>query len=217
MKNFYTYDDTIVTINYDFWTNGGIMKFTVLNKSVKPIYFDWNASNFNYKGKEYSYISKDKITQKDSLSGTDAYFSCNIDNIAKGYFVTASDSSDSIINQSILLPNASITVGKFRINEPFLKCGDYPSEIDTTYFSEDNSILHFSNCLAYSFTPDFKKLSYIDNDFWINNLITINGAYYVHPETATGSFYISSKRKSATLLYLIIASTVVFGSIFTFF
>jgi hypothetical protein len=187
------------------------MKFTITNRTDKPIYVNWANSNFNYKGTEFLYSSDTAFGSKDILKEKETAQSCNEEAVTSGYFV----SSRSNLPLALTIPpKTEIVVDKFKINQPFVKCGYYPGDIDTTNYTRDNSILHFSNCLTYSLDKDLKNPKYIDNDFWVNSLVTVNGAYYENPASQTGGFYIKKKHKTQRTVLVLAAAAVIFTGAF---
>ena len=54
-NNKYRYEDSLVIIDYDFWSSGGVVNFSIYNKSDAPIYINWKNSNFIFNGYNNEY------------------------------------------------------------------------------------------------------------------------------------------------------------------
>lgn len=188
MQNNNTYEDSAVKISYNFWSTGGTLKFTLYNKLNVPIYIDWDRSNFILNGQSIEYTENTAISmpqggypkaiQLSSANGTEHYVS-----IAN---------KEQISSQ--LPPHSYISVNKFALNEPYFDIGHYPKAYDSISYTPDNSILHFRNYIGYTTNQNLSNLKFIDNEFWVGKITTMNGKYFDENHPIPYAFYASYDR-----------------------
>lgn len=142
--NKYKYEDSLVIINYDFWSSGGEVNFTIYNKSNFPIYINWKNSNFIFNGFNNEYWSDIVVTNTNSkthivgnkYSNTKSSVTVNQTN---PYIITNSDYKSVMLadeitntvtvskrdNPSIQIPPKSFNqFEKFSINMPLILIHD---------------------------------------------------------------------------------------------
>jgi len=158
-ETFY-YEDDNLKIFYDLWSHSGTLSFTILNKTNRPIYFDWANSNFIWNGYSIDYIKDVEI-----IRGINSSAVLNNGIMTQGFSIKTKDKP-----QTQLPPNAQIVIHKFNIDMPFVKIDSENKKIKEVSYTEENSFFKFRNYLAYSFDKELKNLTFIDHSFWVSQI-----------------------------------------------
>jgi hypothetical protein len=184
----YSNDDLI--INYNFWSENGIISINIYNKSENPIYIDWNRSHliFNELSMEYWNEAEDtqlitEVSQSTFLSGNNAF-------LKKSVNLSSSISPKKIIH---LPPQSYIHIAKYLIStSPYWTC-DYNLKykkskiVNTKKFTSKNSPIVFRNYLTYSSNEEFDSLKIIDNDFYVNTMHFMKEKFFLGKEKTINS------------------------------
>ncbi len=64
----FKFNNDDLTLQYDFWSEGGMLHFSITNNSENPIYIDWENSNFIFNGFSYDYF-----TDKETINSLGVY------------------------------------------------------------------------------------------------------------------------------------------------
>lgn len=184
----YRYEDSLVIIDYNLWSSGGLLSFQIYNKTSSPIYINWKNSNFIFNGYNNEYWTDEVVstTNSSAIFRTDGWqtgqTSTTVNN-TNPYVVTSStyktvatlSGMQNVVtvvqkaNPSIQIPPSSFNqIAKFSIHMPLLIPLDGQSSV--SYPSKNNSPLVFRNYLAISKDKDFATQIFIDNDFWISSV-----------------------------------------------
>jgi hypothetical protein len=186
IKNGNCYEDSVFKITYNFWSVGGVLKFDLYNKLNVPVYIDWLRSNFILNGKSVTY---DIAYMNEAVPGSVPILLKQAS--GKEYYVSLG--RDNKMAEQ-LPPHSYITVAKFHLNMPYYNIGYYPKTQDSTIYSYDNSILHFRNYIGYTTNQDMSDLKFIDNEFWLEKVFTINSRYFNENAVIPYAFYASYER-----------------------
>jgi hypothetical protein len=173
----YVYKDSTFIIDYNFWSKGGEMYFKIYNNSDVPIYIDWNKSNFILNGQSVDYWQDETTVKGVGIGG-----SYSIGRVSMGQSAYISDVRKEKPN-SQLPPHSYIVVDRFAINAPFDTLPKYPKadkEI-TTECGKSGTPVEFRNYIAYTKNQDLTNLKFISNDFWVNEVTTINTDFSMYP------------------------------------
>ena len=166
----FIYENDTIRISYNFWNDdGGVLAFNIFNKTSRPIYIDWRQSNFIFNGYSFNYWSDlevEKSVARGHTQGTK-------------YGTLMSAQSVSVTKrerpESQLPPNSSIIINKFKLNHPYANYARNQKEFTLT---STHTSMFFRNYLGYSMDKDFKNLSFVDNDFYINKIHTYRNNEY---------------------------------------
>jgi len=186
MKTDNCYEDSVFKVTYNFWAVGGILKFDIYNKLSVPVYIDWDRSNFILNGQSVSYANNTILIQK-----TIAIPQTIQAVTGKEYYVSLLQTG---IMETQLPPHSYITVSRFDLNTPYYGLGHFPVSKDTIAYTYDTSILHFRNYIGYTTNQDLSDLKFLDNEFWIDKLITARGKYFNENSVIPYAFYNSYER-----------------------
>ena len=183
----YRYEDSLVRIDYDLWASGGILNFSIYNKTSEPIYINWRNCNFIFNGYSNEYWT-DKVvstTNSSTIFRTDGWQTGQTKttyNSSNPYLITDSkyhtvstltgiENSVTVIQKenptNQIPPNSYNQIAKFSIQMPLLKTTD-----SILAYSRATTPLIFRNYLAVSKDKEFVKQIFIDNDFWISSVQT---------------------------------------------
>ena len=148
----YVFENDSLKISYDLWSyNGGSMKFTLFNKTNKPLYLDWNHSNYIWNGYSVDYW-QDIETSKNIGVGVRNTNQFNSVITWQGFSVVSKEKPSAQIP-----PNSQIIVSKFNINHPKIE-KQKVKKINTIDLKKDSTTLNFRNYLALSFDKEFNNL-----------------------------------------------------------
>ncbi len=162
--NTFKYEDDNLSILYNFWSEKGTLTFTIYNKTSKPIYFDWSHSNFIWNGYSIDYQKDVEIT-----NGIGASTILSNGTASQGFSIRTKEKP-----QTQLPPNSHIVVRKFNIDMPIIKFTPSENNNKELSYQQSNSFFKFRNYIAYTFDKDMKELKFIDNDFWVSNIVEIS-------------------------------------------
>lgn len=186
---YYVYENDTVKVTYSFWNDKGLLSYTFYNKLNIPIYIDWKKSCFIRNGEKLDYWKDEvKTTAVSHTQGTSYLFS--------GYYnLLSGTSSTSVINGNqikperviFIAPKSSITNVRFHLNlNPASKLPaasatviNNPSDNKSVSakqqdYSQDNTSVSFRNFITISTTENFEKEYYIDNSFYVSNIVQIS-------------------------------------------
>jgi len=202
----YIFEDENIKLEYDLWGNRGTLAFNFYNKTNKPIFVDWNHSNFIKNGFSFDYYQDQTTVTTNGLSTNNTSynrFGSNSIGTYNGISKIVKKKPDAQVP-----PKSKISVYTFNIYQegvPEIK----NNKETTVLYNENNTPLKFRNYIGYSFEKDFKDLKYIDNDFYVNKIEFIsNGDFeskYQNKEFPykTSKFYLRKEDKAKTnLAYL---------------
>jgi hypothetical protein len=207
---FFIYENDSLKITYSFWKAKGLMSFSIYNKMSIPLYIDWKKSSYVDNSVKLNYwIDEEKST---AISSYGSYFYGGPLLTPGNSFSTSSSVSNSSkvkAERITFIPPASyyyrsqfyiLPKNYFKLNtksdcKEVIRNDNYnkTTKIYTAVFTKDNSPLIFRNFLTFSTTENFETEFYVDNEFYIVEIIEMNSAHfeqYRYDETKKGKWYI---------------------------
>jgi hypothetical protein len=186
-NDFYTFENDTLKILYSFWSEKGLMIFSIYNKLEKPLYVDWKKSSYIDNSNKLNYWVDEEISKSIAVYGS-YYYDGPL--LMPGYALSSSASagisttrrleritfippkSNYYRSQFYILPipyfnldvNSELSI-EARSDNPKKK-----TKVYTKKYSKENSPLIFRNFLTFSFSEDFKNEFYIDNEFYISTI-----------------------------------------------
>lgn len=172
---FYSNEDC--DISYNFWERGGNAGFTIHNKTEHDLFFDLSKTFFVKNGVAYDYFKNRE------------YIHFGANSISSFYSPVRSEDNDISISSArgltvsykekpvICVPaKASKSIAEYNIMSGLIKeCNyenDYPQTKSVPFnYTIDNTPIMFSNRIAYSYDPECKSLKYIENAFWVSEIV----------------------------------------------
>jgi hypothetical protein len=186
-NNLLIYENDTLMISYSFWHEKGLMSFSIYNKLDKPIYVDWKKSSYIDNGVKLNYWRDEVITN----SKFQSY-------IFEGDFEKGSSVSNSKkIERITFIPPKS----NFYRNSFYIYPKDYfnlktttefevhPRNDDSTIktnvysvtFARENTPIVFRNFITFSFNEKFETEFYIDNEFWLTEILEMDQRHFEYP------------------------------------
>lgn len=199
----YIFEDANVTIDYNFWSDGGEMYFKFYNKSDKPIYVDLNKSHLIHNGEVYDYYSETiKTNSNESFFAKTASYSLYRSALS-GTSGFKTESGTAIKSKSIVqIPPRSYSVFKFYklMIAPVSNCGVLyvaKGEPQKKTYDDKNSPLTFRNYLSYDFNESITNPIVVDNSFWIDEVYFMQEKLY----KGSGSYEKGCADKDSNYVY----------------
>ena len=207
---FYVYENDSLKITYSFWKAKGLMTFSIYNKLKKPLYIDWKKSSYIDNSVKLNYWVDEEITEGLSVYGSYYY---NGPLLKPGYAISstssASISSTVKVERITFIPPSSnyyrsqfyiLPINFFKVDTKTefdeVPRKDKPKKSTKVYkstFTKENSPLAFRNFLTCSFSEDFESEFYVDNEFYIQQVLEMDKrhfAQYKFDETKKGKWLI---------------------------
>lgn len=173
------YSDSLVDINYEFYTTKGVMRFTIFNRSNAPVYVDWKNSFFIMNNQSYPYWEDRMIVETTSTSQTRPSI------LNKDVLNTSEYAKEEITRENrvtMIPPQTQIEISRFKVytgyhinafwkdtlQEPrSWMVSKRKVEIYHSDFDQEDSPLKFRNYITFGTSEDFKQPIHYDFHFWI--------------------------------------------------
>ncbi len=187
INHFYQYENDDVKVVYWFWADHGVMSFLFWNKTDMPVYIDWKKSAMINNGKRLSYYTNQYASNYKAY-GT-AYGLEWLDVFNDYYSMSSSTklSRESLVKGeriTFIPPKSYITQAFYNLTANiYFDVTDRNTEEETinfckVYVSRSNKDISFRNFVTYSFSENFTTENYIDNEFHLNKVVTLNNANF---------------------------------------
>lgn len=183
---FFTFENDTIVVKYNFQSEYGIMSFAIFNKINKPLYLDWKKSSLVLNGKKLTYWREAEISTSSSTIKQYTYKGDQQENIlAKSIGVSLAADYSEKPERITFLPPRSYMFKVFYYLQPQEDYQLLPSKstekstvlngksynyLDYS-FEYENSILKFRNFVTYSLDEKFTEEFYIDNEFFVKNIL----------------------------------------------
>lgn len=188
----YEFKDSSCDVVYDFWTNGGLVSFSVTNNSDEMMFVDLSKSFFIKNGIAHDYFLNRTTTTSSSLSSSESYAAAgtaygywNIfgKKVPGTYTATAASATGSQKSASVsfeerpivaIPPHASKVFSEYSIMvNRYQDCDLYESpskqELPQVDFNLSNSPVAFTNYLCYRI-GDNGEDKIIENSFYVSQV-----------------------------------------------
>lgn len=175
------YQDSVLKIQYDFWTNQGKSSMVVENISNQLIYIDLELTHLIVNGSAYSYYNPRKVTV--SRGNTYGKVEQNVFNNRR----YSSDLNTTMYQESIdepkyviIPPHSRKKIEGYSVSQQYKDCAfkKYPKN-DSLSFSIQNTPFEFSNLIYYrKNTPESEPIP-IKNSFWISQINNLDYTHFV--------------------------------------
>ncbi len=194
--NTLVFENDELKVSYNFWAQTGNGKFSVYNKTERDLFIVLPQSfmikngaaleyfkNREFRGtvSEYANINIGMNTTLSFFNNPYWYRVPTL--ISKGLHTSTRNTKGtaltSIRKETPIIcipPHAFKVLGEYAIHDYWIKsCNkkqDYPRKTSTPLtYTKDNTPLHVINRIAYSFDDKGVNLNYIENEFWISEII----------------------------------------------
>jgi hypothetical protein len=188
------FENDTLRIEYDFYSENGVLRFRVLNKLAQPLYVRWDKSSYIVGQQFENYWENRSVSAGDISYGGD-----RSDEL---YLVTAHDQSSSFIppqtglarDEFIVKPGRAFLPGQLRGGQLELETdGAAKSRRKVLHYRFDaaGSPVYFRHYLTFSTDADGRQLFYVDHAFWASDIIEapfrqVFGDPYVNSDYWTG-------------------------------
>jgi hypothetical protein len=219
---YYVYENDSMKITYSFWKAKGLMTFSIFNKLDKPLYLDWKKSSYIDNSVKLNYWVDEEKTKVKGLSVYESYYydgpllkpeyaisstsGASISSTVKAERITfIPPSSYYYRSQFYILP---INFFKLETKTGFdeVPRKDKPKKKTKLYkatFTKEKSPLVFRNFLTFSLSEDFATEFYVDNEFYIQQVLEMDMTNFVNYRyDENGSRILFSEFKSPSSFYL---------------
>lgn len=194
--SYYKFENDTLLVTYSFWGPNGVMSFMVYNKLSIPIYIDWKKSSYIDKSKKLNYYIEKETKEWKSVSANyiNKYPINSLTVFGPTIITESSGSGTSVKEERVtFIPPQSYIYRDFYIifpNQHFickkesevqLPISEGASKTFPAFVSiaeKTNSALFFRNFLTYSTTESFEKENYVNNEFFVNKVITMKQKYF---------------------------------------
>lgn len=170
-EGFLTYSDDNITLIYDLWSEAKLIRFSVYNKTDKPITIDWTKSHFILQDNSFDFFSNNVSTFSSGLLQRSTYY--NHSSAASTIKTTTTKEKEQTH-----VPPFSIVNESFYINSPLVfDCVNYlkklkKQQVEKYDYNEANTPYKLRNYITY-YTVE-NKTKTIDNDFYISMVQNMN-------------------------------------------
>ncbi len=223
----FVFENDTVRIVYSFWQNRGVMSFGIFNKLEIPMYIDWKKSSYIDRSMKLDYYREREV--RVSASETQYFFNTNNNgNLVTVPFMFSNALGVQTVSKeervTFIPPKSGIVRNYFRLfsRDTYFKIDNSIDEIISTPKSNrqikvksisatpDKSKYKFRNFLTLSTKENFESEFYVNNEFYVNKVITMKndellGAYDAEKDTFEYRFkdyrslYILNINKSSLL------------------
>ncbi len=190
----YKTDD--LTVTYDFWAQGGQLRFTITNNTESPIYIDWTHSNFIINGYAFDYFADSETIRSAEVYGSSSVSGLinlnpssltlvpgtkkTTEGTAAGYSVVQRDA------RSKQVPPRSFVLAKvINLAFPFRRLKG-----DSIKFTAENSPMTVRSYIGYAIDKEMQDLTFLDAEFYVAQLEQTSSITKVQEAEAFDRFYI---------------------------
>jgi len=187
----YVYENDSLRITYNFWADKGLMTFYVLNKLDKPIYIDWKKSSYIDNSVKLNYWMDIENTK--SVEYNNKYYYNQMNGVASSGIGVNYSKTTKPERITFIPPSSNYNQVKFYIY-PYeeykfgsgasyskIPLKDNPkkfTELIEENFTIETTPLVFRNFLTFSLSENFEDEFYVDNEFYISSVKTIDSRLF---------------------------------------
>ncbi|MDR0812250.1 MAG: hypothetical protein LBN23_08305 [Paludibacter sp.] len=175
-KNPLVYEDNNCKVSYDFWSNGGYLRFEIYNKTDKNLFIDLGKSFFILNGIAYDYFESKTFESRRSISTRTGGA------VSYGYVAISTAKTDfneetiSTIQKEVICipPKSAKIVNEYYVTKSLYRDCNlfiYPSrkQIVTSNFSEYESPFVVRNIISYNVESTDNQVKF-ENKFYISEI-----------------------------------------------
>lgn len=191
INHFYQFENEDVKVVYWFWGEHGIMSFLLWNKTNLPMYIDWKKSALINNGKRESYYTTRYANNYQTYGKT---YSLDWLDIFNEYYAINNHSKlnkESLVKGeriTFIPPKSYITQAFYNLTANiYFDVNDHNTEVETmnfckVYVSRSSKDISFRNFITYSFAENFSTENYIDNEFHLNKVVTMDNRHFTYKD-----------------------------------
>lgn len=200
----FVFENEHLKVIYNFWENGGRMRYLLFNKTNQPIYIDWTNSFMVNKEVKTTYSQLASLSKSASV---DTFKYVYKHNRLEPLRISARISPIAPVPPEGTLAAA---IADFSLQQTVL----HPNTTDTLFvYSAENTPVRVMHQICYSFNEALTDLHQIDHSFWVNNirvirqgkLVRVYGSAKMGPSNA---YYVKEKRLAPLQTIALLFGTV---------
>lgn len=168
---------------YNLWSENGLVKFAIFNKTNSDIFVDMTQSIFSlnelaneyYKSRTwYKNISSCQTTITANTMGSglwgNSMYLCNVEGIGVSSGISMKE------NEIECVPSKKYKLfGVYSVSPSLMNTHDYDKDhptktIQLSSYTRYNSPYTFTNRIVYGFSKDETVKKHIENEFWVSNI-----------------------------------------------
>jgi hypothetical protein len=158
VENDFVYENEHLAVIYNFWEEGGRMRFLLHNKTDQPIYIDWSKSSVERNGVKtiYSQLPEPQRRFADTVRYT--YRTEKVE----PYRLTA---LGTVLTE--IPPERYVAIADFPLQQTIQHVN---ANAKVFSYTKSNSPLRLRQQLVYSFDKSLANSQLIDNTFWVDRI-----------------------------------------------
>jgi len=190
-KDYYTYENDTLRIDYVFWADGGVMAFRVINKTEKPLYIDWFKSAYISNTGRSQYwnerikqeISREGISRRNTIvfPAVQGYTGSLIAERVNTEKISFIPPKSFIEKNACYLTEVYFTKWDTGYTQQTVPRRDDPkiqTVISYKAFTKETSPLNFKNFLTLSFNENFISEFYIQHEFYVKSVTAMERNHF---------------------------------------
>ena len=177
------YENEDCKVMYNLWSENGLVKFAIFNKTNSDIFVDMTQSIFSlnelaneyYKSRTwYKNISSCQTTITANTTGSGLWgnrmYLCNVDGVGVSSGISMKE------NEIECVPSKKYKLfGVYSVSPSLMNTHDYDKDYPTktiqlSSYTRYNSPYIFTNRIVYGFSKDETVKKHIENEFWVSNI-----------------------------------------------
>lgn len=179
----FVFENEHLKVIYNFWENGGRMRYLLFNKTNQLLFIDWNNSFFGNNEVKTAYS---QLPATSASTPPDQHPYVYRHNRIEPLRISARSGPVAQVPAE-----ASVAVADFLIQQPVL----HPNTKDTLFtYSAENSPLRLTHQISYSFNEALADPQQIRHSFWLKEI-------HVMEKSKITSFYGSLALGSSNAIY----------------
>ncbi|MDD2198260.1 MAG: hypothetical protein PHF99_12205 [Bacteroidales bacterium] len=188
----FNFSDDIISLDFDFWSYGGKLDFTITNISNNPIFIDWEHSNFIFNGYSYDYYQGRKTIESLGIYSENSmtnFINSNYSLIPYSETSGLSMETATVYTERKVVqipPNSYINTKPINLDFPSFCQGRH---LINQEFNKQNSILNIRLYLAYSNDNKLDSVQYKNIEFWVANIRDVSKKNFKNEVKRNNMFY----------------------------
>ncbi len=170
--DYLTSENSEIKIDYDFWSERGLFRFAVRNKTDKDLFLVLSRSFYivnSYANCYYVDVERHSLTTEATahVYGNNGYVFGHSTSIATANMVVENGKQIVCIppHSYIYLGNYSLMFQRFTDCN---QCNSYPKDKYVASFTPETTPLQVVNRIAYCFDVDMSELKYVNDRFFVS-------------------------------------------------
>jgi hypothetical protein len=162
-----------LSVSYSFHGNGIPVRVKIMNNQGKPLFVDWNNSVLIMNGQR---VKLRNIDSRISMSGTtfnadNVHSYTNMNGVIRNTASVSIIPNDAFESVNLLNIHKHISLSDHVAHSTKIAATKGKKGAHIEHFEPDNSLNKFRVFLAMSYDPTFQELFYVDNSFYVSEIV----------------------------------------------